>query len=156
MNLGDDSDPNSLAISTASSTTTLWGSFLVLNKSSQIASLKVARSTGAIWEIGQAGAFWIINLSIAFWCSSTLPACEFFGGWKPFLKTFSNKYLTSLTRFKCLGSLFVFIILSTHQRCNPTIGLWFKPFYPLIWMHVVPCRSHSLDMCDADISDFGI
>ena len=109
MNPLDVSVPNSLAISTASSTTTLYGSFFYLNKSSQMESLKIAKSIGEICSMGQLGAnFWIMA-SISFWLTDIFSASELLSKSVFFLKLCSKSFLTILIRSLCLGSAFFFI-----------------------------------------------
>ena len=105
----DVSVPYSLAISMASSTTTLYGSFFSLNLSSQMESLKIARSIGEICSTGQLGANFWIKASISFCLSDIFSASVPLSKSIFSLKLYSKSFLTVATLSLCLGSAFFFI-----------------------------------------------
>lgn len=91
-NLADESLPNSLPSSTASSMMTLGGVCEVL--SSWIASLRIDKSTRFIWEIGHSGADSEMALSI---CGRSLTTDLISSdGSMPFRKLNANRDLRSV------------------------------------------------------------
>lgn len=107
----EDSFPYSLAISTASSTITLNGSFFGWYTSSKIESLSIAKSIGEICSIGQAGALFEISLSIWPLCFKTTPGSVVPLLILPLTNSLLNRLLKALTRVKWRGSVLRFTLL---------------------------------------------